>query len=348
MSAQTVLFDAPGPRARQRNLILTIVGAALIVAILALVAMKMGEKGQLDPALWSPFGDPSLWVDYLVPGLINTLKATAISVVAAGVFGVLFGAGRLSENALVRRFCGVVVEVFRAIPVLIMMIFVYSVLNQGGWLSSDTNSLLGVVIALTLYNGSVIAELVRSGVHALPKGQHEGGLSLGLTPDQTLRLIQLPQALVAMLPALIGQLVVVLKDSALGSAITYMELLNWAKTAGSSFANAVPMYMVAALLFIVMNYSITKLAGFVERRLRRTRHTAGPVTTAAPNIVHGASEPGDSAANEYEHLTHSGIYDPDHNPHDPDLRPGYDDPYKGNIQAPGGRPGWHDPNASGL
>ena len=280
-----------------------LLGAA---GVLAAVLGKLAEKGQLSPSLWTPFLGRSLWVDYLLPGLAGTLQATVISVIAAGAFGVLFGAGRLSHNVVLRRVCGVIVEVFRAIPVLIMMIFAYSVLVQAGVFSSSLNQLLGVVIALTLYNGSVIAELVRSGVNALPRGQYEAGLSVGLTPDQTLRIVQLPQALVAMLPALIGQLVVVLKDSALGYAIMYMELLNWGKTAGSSFANPVPTYIVVAAIYIALNYAITRLAMFVERRLRRGRHTAGPVTTAAPNIIQGTAEPGVPGAAGYEGLREFG------------------------------------------
>ena|GEM_PF-2216951 len=107
-----------------------------------------------------------------------------------------------------------------------------------------------------------------------------------------LRQIQLPQALVAMLPALIGQLVVVLKDTALGYAILYTDLLNWSKTLGSAYANPVPAYIVAALIYIVLNDAVTQFAVFAERRLSRSRHTAAPVTTAAPNIIQGSAEPG--------------------------------------------------------
>ncbi len=145
--------------------------------------------------------------------------------------------GRLSPIAPVRWVSSVIVEFFRAVPVLIMMIFAFGVYAQNQVFSSENNPLAAVVTGLMLYNGAVVAELVRSGVHSLPKGQAEAGLSIGLTPGQTLRSIQLPQALTALLPALIGQLVVVLKDSALGYQITYLELLLWSKTLGSAYAN---------------------------------------------------------------------------------------------------------------
>ena len=248
MSA-SVLFDAPGPKARTRHLILTVIGALLALAGLWVVIGKMRQAGQLEPALWEPFvTDKSVWVDYLLVGLWNTIKAALLSVVFAGLFGLLLGMGRLSENKWIRWPAGAIVEFFRAVPVLIMMIFLFfGYFAKAETLPADWRPLFAVVIALTLYNGSVIAELVRSGVHSLPKGQGEAGLSIGLTPQQTLRAIQLPQALTAMLPALIGQFVVVLKDTALGVQITYPELLTWAKTLGSSYANTVPAYLVAAL-----------------------------------------------------------------------------------------------------
>ncbi|WP_374969722.1 amino acid ABC transporter permease [Terrabacter sp. BE26] len=271
MSSQIVLFDAPGPKARRRHTILTILGLLLAAGILWLVIRKMAEANQLQGYMWSPFvTDPDVWTQYLLPGLWGTLKAAALSVVFAGIFGILFGMARLSSNRWVSAPAGVVVEFFRSVPVLLMMVFFYfGYFATSEVVSAQTAPLAAVVLALTLYNGSVIAELVRSGVFSLPKGQSEAGLSIGLTPGHVLRSIQLPQALTAMLPALVGQLVVVLKDSALGYVITYPELLNAAKTLGSAYANTVPAYIVAAVIFIVINYLLTKLAGAVERRLKR-------------------------------------------------------------------------------
>jgi len=298
MSAQTVLFDTPGPKARSRHRLLTVVGAILALGLLWVVVGKLKDTGQLDPALWTPFvTEPTIWTEYLIPGLINTLKAAILSVVFAGIFGIVFGMGRLSGNRWVRWICGVVVEFFRAVPVLLMMVFAFfGYFANSSIVPQEYGPLAAVVLALTLYNGSVIAELVRSGVYSLPKGQGEAGLSIGLTPAQTLRSIQLPQALTAMLPALIGQFVVVLKDSALGTAITYQELLTWGKTLGSAYGNTVPAYIVVAILFIILNYAMTRLATWVERRLKRSGATAGPITNAMPTVVQGGGEPGGPAA----------------------------------------------------
>lgn len=298
MSAQTVLFDAPGPKARRRHLVLTLVGAILSLTILWIVIAKLGSASQLQGYMWTPFlTDSSVWVDYLVPGLIGTIQAAILAVALAGIFGVVFGMGRLSTNRWIRWFCGVVVEFFRAVPVLLMMVFAYfGYFATSSLVPHSVAPLAAVVLALTLYNGSVIAELVRSGVYSLPKGQREAGLSIGLTPGAVLRSIELPQALTAMLPALISQFVVVLKDSALGTAITYQELLTWAKTLGSAYGNTVPAYIIAAAIFIALNHSVTKAATFVQRRLSHRKSTAAPVTTAVPNVVQGGAEPGGPAA----------------------------------------------------
>jgi glutamate transport system permease protein len=278
----SVLFDAPGPRARRRHALLALLGLVIAVGVLFLVLRKMGDAGQLQKDLWTPFFTAEVWTQYLLPGIWGTLKAALISMVLAGIFGIVFGMGRLSHVTAVRWVSGVVVEFFRAVPVLIMMIFFFGVYAQNNVFNSELNPLAAVVTGLTLYNGSVVAELVRSGVYSLPRGQSEAGVSIGLTPSQVLRTIELPQALTAMLPALIGQMVVVLKDSALGYAITYLELLTWSKTLGSAYANTVPAYIVAALLFITMNYLMTVLARQVEQRLSRRGRTTLPGVATAP------------------------------------------------------------------
>lgn len=290
MSAGAVLFDAPGPKARLRHRILTGVGVLLLLATLWLVYGKMKAANQLQGYLWEPFvTDPAVWTSYLLPGLWETVKAAAASVVLAGVYGIVFGMGRLSTVRAVRWLSSTVVEFFRSVPVLLMMVFFFfGYFATSSVVPNEYAPMAAVVLALTLYNGSVIAELVRSGVHSLPRGQSEAGLSIGLTPGQTLRSIQLPQALRAMLPALIGQLVVVLKDTALGTVVLYPELLTSARTLGSAYANTVPAYLVVALVFIGINYSLTKTAEYVESLLGRRQRSAGRPAVAVP--LPGAAE----------------------------------------------------------
>lgn len=272
----SVLFDAPGPRGRARQRLIAFVGGLVILAFVVFAVWKLWEKGNLDPAKWTPFVTGSMWVDYLIPGLVNTLKAAAISIVLAALFGLVFGMGRLSPSSAVRWVSTVVVEFFRSVPVLVMMIAAFSLYAFNGVFEPDINPLAAVITGLTLYNGSVVAELIRSGVGSLPKGQAEAGLSIGLTRAQTLRSIQLPQAITAMLPALVSQLVVVLKDTALGQIITYPELLTTFSQIGSNWSNPVPALIVIAIIFIVINYVLTRVAAYVEQRLRARGRTTLP------------------------------------------------------------------------
>ncbi|WP_263119379.1 amino acid ABC transporter permease [Cellulomonas sp. RIT-PI-Y] len=282
-----LLFDAPGPRARRRMLVANIVAAVVLLAIAAVFVKALADKDQLTAARWSPFATADVWQYYLLPGLRGTLVAAGISIVTSLVFGLLFGLGRVSPVAPVRWFCGVVVEFFRAVPVLLMMVFGWLFLGQLQILPVDQLPLVAVVAGLTLYNGSVVAELIRSGVYGLPRGQREAGLAVGLTEGSTLWSVLLPQALVAMLPALISQLVVILKDSALGYLITYVELLRQGRQIGTTYQNLIPALIVVAVIFILLNVLLGALAQKLAGRLRG--RTAGAVRAGAPGGAVGTA-----------------------------------------------------------
>ncbi|QNE17527.1 amino acid ABC transporter permease [Kribbella qitaiheensis] len=270
-----VLFDTPGPRSRRLYAVIGAAGIVILLLILWFVLAKLDDKGQLTAAKWKPFLTGEIWTEYLIPGLIGTLKAAAISVVLALVVGVLLGVGRLSATKWIRWPSSVIVEFFRAVPVLLMMLFAYALYGHYETFPPDQIALAGVVTGLTLYNGSVIAELVRSGVHSLPKGQNEAALAIGLTTPKTMRLVLLPQAITAMMPAIVGQLVVVLKDTALGYIITYEELLRKAEQIGNYKSNLVPALIFVGALFVIINNFVGLGANKLEQRTRRRGRSAG-------------------------------------------------------------------------
>lgn len=276
MSA-SVLFDAPGPRARARNAAISVAAVAVAVLLTWIVFVRLTAKGQLTAAKWKPFLTGDLWQTYLLPGIAGTLAAAAISIVLAGVLGILLGVGRLSPNAVIRRPCAGVIEILRAIPVLIMMIFAYFLFALYDVFPSRYLALAGVVTGLTLYNGAVIAEIVRSGVNSLPRGQNEAAVALGLTWGQSMRSILLPQAIASMLPVLISQLVVVLKDTAIGYQITYLEMVRQGTVIGSTYGNYVPALIVIAVIMITVNVALSALATRLEARLRRSRRAPRPL-----------------------------------------------------------------------
>jgi glutamate transport system permease protein len=293
MSAEaSVLFDAPGPKARVRYRIIAIIGSLGILALLYLLVRALAAKGQFTAAKWSPFIDPVTWTSYLLPGLRATLVAAFFSIILAMICGILLGMGRLSQLTPVRVACSVFVEFFRAVPVLMMMLFAYYVFLFGMQISGEILPLLGVIAGLTIYNSSEIAELIRSGVGSLPTGQREAGLALGLTPFATLRLVLLPQAITLMLPSIVSQLVVVLKDSALGFLILYPELVRSGQTLASLKGNLIPTFIVVAAIFIIINYLLTRLARYLERRLqtrRRGPRGAQLQPIVSPSIAQGGA-----------------------------------------------------------
>ncbi|ALQ30301.1 amino acid ABC transporter permease [Arthrobacter sp. YC-RL1] len=264
---QSVLFDAPGPKAKRRILLINILGVLALLGLLVYLVLGLKSAGQLAPEKWNVFLKGGVWSNFILPGLLKTLQAAAISIVTSLLFGFIFGMGRLSHNKVIDWISTIVVEFFRAVPVLLMMLFLWIMLARSGWVEPQDSPFYAVVIGLTLYNGSVIAELIRSGVHGLPRGQREAGIAIGLTRSQSLRLIEIPQALTAMLPALISQFIVILKDSALGYIINFNELLFNGKLVGTGNSNMFQSLVIVAAIFIILNFALSKLASVVSSRL---------------------------------------------------------------------------------
>lgn len=281
MSTASVLFDAPGPRARSRNRFITVITVLVAALVIWVVVSKLASAGQLDGAKWEPFLTANLWKTYIIPGLQGTLTAAAISIVLALILGLALGVGRLSTTLPIRWICSVIVEFFRSVPVLIMMIFAYALFALYDVFPSRQLALAGVVTGLTLYNGAVIAEIVRAGVNALPRGQAEAASALGMRWGQTMRSILLPQAITSMLPVLVSQLVVVLKDTAIGYQITFVEMVRQGTVVGSAYRNYLPALIVIAILMISINFALSVAAVALERRLRRSRRGPAPLEATA-------------------------------------------------------------------
>jgi len=261
----TVLYDIPGPRARRMNLILSVLFGIVLIALVWWVLSIVASKNQLTAEKWTPFLQAENWTTYLLPGLWNTLQAAAISVLIALPIGALLGIARLSDHGWVRWPAGIVVEFFRSIPVLILMVFAFNLwFAIFGW----SSPFAAVVIALVLYNGSVLAEVVRAGILAVPRGQTEAASAIGLRKSQTMTIILLPQAITSMLPAVVSQLVVVVKDTALGGIfVGYVELRRAAGTSASNYGNLLPTYVVIAVIYILINLALGRLSTYLERKL---------------------------------------------------------------------------------
>ncbi|GAB3145536.1 amino acid ABC transporter permease [Micromonospora sonneratiae] len=324
MSQTSVLYDAPGPRQRR----VTLISSILAVVVLAvggyfLVYRPLDTNGQFTMELWGPLVDPTnesftlVW-QRLGTGFLRTLTAAALAIVTSLIFGTVLAILRIQLKHLSkRRFPGlaapvayllrglnlfltaltrVCVEVFRGLPVVLTIFFVARGLPAYG-ISLDTLTYL--VIGLTIYNMVVIAEILRSGMEGLPGGQGEAAVAIGLSSMQTTRMILLPQAFRIMLPALISQLVVVLKDTSLGFIISYEETLNIGKQIIGALGNPIQVYVIIGVMFIVVNYSLSKLAQYVQKRLaqgRKSKNTPAPPTPSAALISQAEAGGGGVAA----------------------------------------------------
>ena len=282
MSQAPVLQDVSGPRARRRNRLLTAIFTIVFAAIVAVVVWKLDQKNQWTAQKWRPFLRGDIWTSHIIPGVAGTLKAAGIAAVLALLFGIIFGVARISDHWWIRLPAGTVVELFRAIPLLLLIFFASYAPGAVTNFTWNPSALQAVVFGLTMYNGSVLAEVVRAGINAIPKAQSEAGYAVGLRKGQLMRLILVPQAITAMMPAIVSQLVVLLKDTALGTIVAYDNLTSNVSILQNLYTNAIPAAIVIACVYIPINLALSWVATRLERRnRRRSRTTAAPAVAGA-------------------------------------------------------------------
>ncbi|HIY66450.1 MAG TPA: amino acid ABC transporter permease [Candidatus Agrococcus pullicola] len=290
MSSASVLYDVPGPRALLRNRVLGIAVTVFVLALLAFVIYRLAITGQFTYEKWQAFTYPYVW-SQIGLAVLRTLAAFAVAAVGSLVFGFLLAYARLSSIKVIRYPAAAVTEVLRAIPVLIMMMLLY---YGFGAVGVGMSSFAAVAIALIAYNGSVLAEVFRAGVESLPKGQGEAGSAIGMRPSQVMNLILMPQAIRSMLPVIIAQLVVALKDTALGFVITYNELLYYMRFLMSQETLGrpiIPAVIVGGAIYIILCALLSWFATWVQKRTSRSPR----VKVAEP---HHPGNPGDQTTTE--------------------------------------------------
>ncbi|MCB5179467.1 amino acid ABC transporter permease [Streptomyces antimicrobicus] len=276
----TALYDIPGPKARRRHFLYGILSTVLIVALAGWILYLLFDTGQFTAAKWAPFTYEGIQ-RLLLEGLGNTLKAFAYASVLSLALGAVLATGRLSAHRPVRWLATLFVEFFRAMPVLVMIFFIFVALK--------VQPLPALVAGLTLYNGSVLAEVFRSGINAVDRGQREAAYALGMRKTQVMTFVLAPQAVRAMLPTIISQLVVALKDTSLGFLITYEEFLHAGKLIASNLdydLPFIPVVLVISPIYIGLCMLLSWFATWVARRERRSFKTrAVEVAPAEPGTV---------------------------------------------------------------
>ncbi|MYW08748.1 ABC transporter permease subunit [Streptomyces sp. SID2563] len=261
------LYDIPGPHTRKRHRLYGIVSTLLILALIGWVIYLLFDTDQFTAAKWTPFEYKGIQ-ELLLRGLGNTLKAFAYAAVLSLALGAVLAVGRLSEHRPVRWVATILVEFFRAMPVLVMIFFIFVALK--------VQPLPALVAGLTLYNGSVLAEVFRTGINSVERGQREAAYALGMRKTQVTTFVLAPQAIRAMLPTIISQLVVALKDTSLGYLITYEEFLHAGKLIASNLdydLPFIPVVMVISPIYIGMCMLLSWFATWVARRQRRNPKT---------------------------------------------------------------------------
>ncbi|QGX44941.1 ABC transporter substrate-binding protein/permease [Streptococcus equinus] len=208
----------------------------------------------------------------LLTGLGTTLSLTLISFAIAMVIGIIFGMMAVAPNKVLRTISAIFVDVVRGIPLMIVAAFIFwgipNLIESMTGHQSPINDFLAATIALSLNAGAYIAEIVRGGIEAVPKGQMEASRSLGISYGKTMKKVILPQAVRVMLPNFINQFVISLKDTTIVSAIGLVELFQTGKIIIARNYQSFRMYAILAVIYLVMITLLTRLAKRLEKRLK--------------------------------------------------------------------------------
>ncbi|WP_460885290.1 amino acid ABC transporter permease [Saccharopolyspora gloriosae] len=260
-----MLFDSPGPRGRRRIRNGAVAAGTVLALIIASALFQLGRNGVLDAERWAVLLNRDL-ARLLLHGLWSTLQVALVAMVLSVAGALLLVAARLSDRSPLRGAAKIWIELFRGLPLLVLIFMIFLGAPAIG---IDVPTFWALVIGITLYNSAVICEIFRAGIQSLPKGQAEAAYAIGLRKIETQRVVLLPQAINAMLPALVAQVVIILKETSLGFVIGYTELLREGRVAveylGSTYA--IPVYVAVAALYLLVNLAISRMARRLEGRL---------------------------------------------------------------------------------
>lgn len=263
-SIRDALYESPGPKTRRAvraGTALSLIAAAWLVFC---VVRRFYETGQLSARYWSFFARLSTW-RFLARGLAGTMEAAAAAGVLAFVFGFFLMLGRISKKRAVRGVATVLVEFTRGVPTLLFIYFFFLVVPQLGW---KLSAFWKITFPVAISACGVVAEVLRSGVNAVPKGQREAALSLGMQERSVFLKVVFPQAFRYVLPALIAEVVIVVKDTTFAYVVNFPDLMQNAKVLISNYDALLPVYMVVAITYILINYLLNRLSNRIARRQR--------------------------------------------------------------------------------
>ena len=254
----TLLYDSPGPKARKRSRAMTGISVLILSALGAWVYQELNTAGMLAGALWRTVVQPDL-LSLLAHGLLATFEAALVAIALSLLLGGVLSAGMIKRSYILNTILRTLIEVFRGLPLLLLIFFLFL---GGPAIGLEISTFWALVLGITLYNGAVFAEIFRAGINTLPKGQAEAGLAIGLQRGEIFRVILLPQSVIRMLPAILSQLVTIVKETSLGFVIGYSELLRDARSAVEFLGGeySLPIYTLVAAVYIIISFFISALA----------------------------------------------------------------------------------------
>lgn len=256
------LYEAPGPRTKRLVNIITALSVVALLALLGIIIRQFYVTGQLSPRYWSFFGRWTTW-RFLAEGIMGTIEVSLMSMLLAFTMGFLMMRGRLSSNRFLRGLSSALIAFSRGVPTLLFIYFFFLVVPQ---LGIKLAAFWKISIPVALSAAGVTAETLRSGVNAVPKGQTEAALSLGMRPRRAFYRVIFPQAFRYVIPSLIAELVIVLKDTTFAYVVSYPDLMQNAKVLISNYDAMLSVYLVAAVIYILMNYLLNRLSVRLTRR----------------------------------------------------------------------------------
>ena len=266
MTIKEALYESPGPKSRRNIRIVTTISIILLVLLAYFVIRQFYISGQFAPRYWSFFARFTTW-KFFLEGLFGTIKAAMMAAVITFCLGFLMMAGRISKIKFLNYISTALIEFTRGVPTLLFIYFFFLVVPQTG---IKLSAFWKVALPVAISASGMVAEVLRGGVNAVAKGQREAALSLGMGEVRTFIKIIFPQAFRYVVPALISEIVIVLKDTTFAYVVSYNDLMQNASVLISNYDALLSVYLVVAVVYIVINYLLNKLSVFISSKQKRS------------------------------------------------------------------------------
>lgn len=264
-SFRDVLYENPGPKTKRAVNIITAISLVLIAILIGLAIRLFYINHQLDARYWSFFLKATTW-QFLGKGLMGTFEGALLAGIMAYIMGFVIMLGRISSNKIISLVSTAIIEFTRGVPTLLFIYFFFLIAPG---LGIKLSSLMKISLPVAISASGVVAEVLRSGINAVPNGQREAGISLGMRQWQVFILVIFPQGFRYVIPALVSEIVIVVKDTTYAYVVSYPDMMQNARVLISNYDAMLSMYLVVAVIYILINYLVNLLARKIEKRMKK-------------------------------------------------------------------------------